>query len=69
MCQQCAKFCGSCAIEGLVGLVPWCRLAFVGPKFFLAIISCVRSFFVYISWIQFFSPGYFAVTREYISET
>ena len=52
-----------------MGLVPWCRLAFVGPKFFLAIISCVRSFFVYISWVQFFSPGYFAVTREYISET
>ena len=26
----CFKFCGSCAVVGLVGLVPWCLPAFVG---------------------------------------
>ena len=38
---ECAKFRGSRAIVGLVGLVPSCSCVFVGPKIFLAGISWV----------------------------
>ena len=42
---ECAKFRGSCAILGLVGLVPPCRRAFDGPKIFLVSVSWVSNFF------------------------
>ena len=39
---ECAKFRGSCAILGLVDLVPPCRR---GPKIFLVGVSWVSNFF------------------------
>ena len=45
---ECAKFRGSRAIMGLVGFVPPCHRAFVGPKIFLVGISWVLYFF---SWV------------------
>ena len=70
--KECAKFRGSRAVVGLVGLVPSCHCAFVGVswvqdfsrgyfvglKFFLVVISWVQSFFlVVISWVQNFLLG------------
>lgn len=54
--HECAKFCGSRTIMGLVNLVPSClrgskihsRGYFVGPKFFLVGILWVRIFFVWV---------------------
>ena len=67
-----AKFRGSCAIVGLLGLVPSCHRAFLGPKAFFMGFSWVRnvlSFFYFIgdpnffTWVfresKFFSLGYF----------
>ena len=58
--MECAKFRGSRAIVGLVGLVPPCHRAFVGPKIFFVGISWVSIFF---SWVfrgsKSFSRGYF----------
>ena len=45
---KCAKLHRSGAIVGLVGLVPPCHCAFMGPKFFLVGISWVLNFF---SWV------------------
>ena len=58
---ECAKFRGSRAIVGFVGLVPSClRGYFMSPKLFLVGISWVKSFF---SWVfresKVFSRGYF----------
>ena len=53
--QEWARFRGSRAIVGLVGLVPSCHRAFVGPKVFL----------VRISWAKIFSGGYFVDPRFY----
>ena len=57
---ECAKFRGSYANVGLVGLVPPCHRAFMGPKIFPVDISWVSVIF---SWLfrgsQFFSCGYF----------
>ena len=54
---ECAKFRGSRAIVGLVGLVPWClRGYFVGSKLFLVGISWVQNIF---SWVYFVVPNFF----------
>ena len=63
--NECAKFCGSCAIVSLVSTAPPCHRAFVGPKYFPVGISWVQNifswdlvaqtfFFLGISWIQNF---------------
>ena len=58
--NECAKFHGSCATVGLVGLLPRCYCAFVGPKCFLVGISWVQNFFSWVfSGSNIFSCGYF----------
>ena len=73
--MDCAKFRGSCAIVGLVGLVPPClrgsenfsRGYFVGSKYFLVGISWVSHFFSCVfRGSQFFSRGYFVGPRFYV---
>ena len=57
---ECAKFRGSCAIVGLLGLVPSCNRAFVG-------ILWVQFFF---SWVfrgfKIFSCGYFVGLKVFL---
>ena len=55
--KECAKFRGSRAIVGLVGLVPSFYHAFMGRKIFLLGISRVKSFF---SWVSRGSNSFFA---------
>lgn len=62
--NECAKFCGSCVIMGLVGLVQLCHHVFmgifVGPKYNLVGISWIQNIF---SWVfhdsKIFCHGYF----------
>ena len=64
---ECAKFRESRAIVGLMGLVPPCHRAFMGPKlsggyflgpkFFLVDICWSTIFFVGVSWVQYFFVG------------
>ena len=62
----CAKFRGSCATMGVVGLVLSWHRAFVCEGFFLVSISWVHSFF---SWVfrgsEIFFRGYFVGTKFY----
>ena len=65
--MKCAKFRRSCAIVGLVNLVPSCHRAFFGPKNFLVGISWVSNF---LSWVfcvsKIFYRGYFVGTRFFL---
>ena len=68
--MECAKFRGSRAIVGLVGLVLWCSCAFVGiswiQKFFSWVFVGLKFFFVgtrgpkFLSWL-FVGPKFFLV--------
>ena len=54
---MCAKFRGSRAIVGLVGLVPsWLNGYFLGPNGYFV---CPKFFLVSISWVHFFSCSWF----------
>ena len=54
---MCAKFRGSRAIVGLVGLVPsWLNGYFLGPNGYFV---CPKCFLVSISWVHFFSCSWF----------
>ena len=76
--MECAKFCGSRAIVGLVGLVPPCHCAlhgyeffsrgyFMDPKFFLVGISTVQNIFLWVFLgSQIFSCGYFVGPRFFL---
>ena len=65
--SECAKFRGSRAIVGLVGLVPLGHRAFVGLKFFLEGISWIQDF---LSWVfresEIFSRGYFVGLKFFL---
>ena len=71
--MDCAKFCVSLAILGLVGLVPSCHCAFVGLKFFIV---GPRSFLMefqnvscgYFAGPKFFFVNILWVNCEHISE-
>ena len=52
-----AKFLGSCAMVGMLGLVPSCHRAFLGPKAFFMGFSWVRNVLSFLYFIG--DPNFF----------